>query len=140
MLRYQGNDLQMRFLFGALPCLKSVPFLPAFVSCPLPVPAPVGDKWALSPSPGHLQAKGGVRMVWLGVGEVVQPGEASSWSILVFWASPSVRGCDTLLFFLGTKGQNCSCSPAPDAGAVLGLRGQCPPGAPGLCGLASLPV
>lgn len=44
MLRYQGNDLQMRFLFGALPSFKSVPFLWAFVSCPLVVPAPTDDK------------------------------------------------------------------------------------------------
>lgn len=74
MLRYQGNDLQMRFLFGALPCFKSVPFLWAFVSCPLVVPAAAAEcvsEWNLScpcvmdtqPLPKAPLGQGG-RVLW----------------------------------------------------------------------------
>lgn len=79
-------------------------------------------------------------MAWL---RCSSPEKHPTGASLVFWASQGVCGCDTLLFFIGTKGQNRSSSPAPDAGAVLGVHGQCPPRGPGvtgLLGLASVPV
>lgn len=56
---------------------------------------------------------------------------------LVFWASQGAHGCDNLLFFLVTKGQNLSTCPALKAGAVLALHGH---GVTGFLGLASLPL